>query len=106
VRATEQRPQIRPAESKIHRLLRPFYNAYVFAVGRHHPDALSLLSQGLFFAKPQLIEKPGATSSSPPKHRPRDQSVVGAPMKGEREVDMARLTGIGHLRQQEGEKRA
>src|SRR6266568_3341670 len=39
MRAAEQRPQIRPAKSKIHGLLRPPDDARALAVGRHYPDA-------------------------------------------------------------------
>src|SRR5207248_2738129 len=39
MRTAQQRPKVRPAERKIHRLLRPFDDADAVAVGGHDPDA-------------------------------------------------------------------
>src|SRR5947209_6182063 len=39
VRATEQRPQIRPAEGEVDGLLRPSDHPDASTVRRHHPDA-------------------------------------------------------------------
>src|SRR5258707_7086394 len=38
VRAAQQCPKVRPAERKIHRLLRPFDDTDALAVGRDDPD--------------------------------------------------------------------
>ena len=40
-----------------------------------------------------------------PRERPDDRLVVGAPLKGEREADMARLERIKLPKQTEGKKR-